>query len=373
MANVVIVGAGLAGLSAGLVLNRLGHAVTIIEKKCFPFHKVCGEYISNEVLPFLDSFGIDIRQTNAASLTRFKVTSTNGKQVELPLDLGGFGLSRYRFDELLYKQAISEGISFRTETKVTDIRFVEEGFLVQLADSSEISADLVIGAYGKRSNLDQKLQRRFFYNRSPYMGVKYHIRADFPVDLIQLDLFRGGYSGICKIEDDKYSLCYLSVTENLKQFSTVAEMEQNVLFQNPFFRQHYQNAEFLAEPAEVINQVTFEQKPLVENHILFCGDAAGMISPLCGNGMAMAIHGGKILGETIDTHLKLDPALHMRHILENSYRRYWNSYFQARLHAGQWLQKLFLQPFLADTGLTAFKAFPALAVRLMKKSHGRPF
>ncbi|HEY0899945.1 MAG TPA: NAD(P)/FAD-dependent oxidoreductase, partial [Sphingobacteriaceae bacterium] len=287
MANVVIVGAGLAGLSTGLVLNRLGHAVTILEKKSFPFHKVCGEYVSNEVLPFLGSFGIDIRQTNAASLTRFKVTSTQGKQVELPLDMGGFGLSRYRFDELLFKQAVAAGVSFRTETKVTDIRFVENNFLVQLADSSELSADLVIGAYGKRSNLDQKLHRRFFYNRSPYMGVKYHIRSDFPVDLIQLDLFRGGYSGICKIEDDRYSLCYLSITENLKQHASIAEMEQHVLFQNPFFRDHYQNAEFLPEPAEIINQVTFEQKPLVENHILFCGDSAGMISPLCGNGMAM--------------------------------------------------------------------------------------
>ena len=373
MANVVIVGAGLAGLSTGLVLNRYGHAVTILEKKSFTFHKVCGEYISNEVLPFLDSLGIDLRQSNAASLTRLKVTSTNGKFVELPLDLGGFGLSRYRFDELLFKQAVAAGISFRTETKVTDIRFEENSFLVQLGDSSELSADLVVGAYGKRSNLDQKLQRQFFYNRSPYMGVKYHIRANFPVDLVQLDLFRGGYSGICKIEDDKYSLCYLSVTENLKQHSSIAEMEQNILFQNPFFRQHYQNAEFLPEPTEVINQVTFEQKPLVENHILFCGDAAGMISPLCGNGIAMAIHGGKILGETIDAHLKQDPALRMRHQLENSYRRRWKSYFQTRLQAGQWLQKLFLQPFLADTGLSAFRAFPALAVRLMKKSHGRPF
>jgi hypothetical protein len=42
-------------------------------------------------------------------------------------------------------------------------------------------APLVIGAYGKRSNLDQKLKRDFFYKRSPYLAVKFHIKADLPI------------------------------------------------------------------------------------------------------------------------------------------------------------------------------------------------
>ena len=360
-------------MSCGLLLNRFGHSVTIIEKKTFPFHKVCGEYVSNEVLPFLGSLGIAVEDCNPSRLTRLKITTAGGREFEMPLDLGGFGLSRFRFDQLLYERALASGIYFLTDTKVTDIRYTGEQLQVHLADHTVLEADLVIGAYGKRSNLDQKLQRRFFYNRSPYMGVKYHVRVNFPKDLIHLDTFSGGYSSLCKIEDDKYSLCYLSRTENLKQHQTISEMEENVLFKNRFLRRLYKNAEFLPQPTEVINQVTFERKPLVEQHILFCGDSAGMISPLCGNGMAMAIHSGKILAETINEHLARDPNLKNRGELELSYKRAWQRHFQSRIYTGQLVQKLFLRPWLAETGVQAFKVFSGLAVQLMKKSHGRPF
>lgn len=373
MANIIIVGAGLAGMSCGLLLNKFGHSVTILERKTFPFHKVCGEYVSNEVLPFLNYLGVAIEECGPSRLTRFKITTPAGKEFEMPLDLGGFGLSRYRFDQLLYERAIVCGIEFKTGTKVTDIKFIGNSFHVELADHTVLPADLVVGAYGKRSNLDQKLQRRFFYNRSPYMGVKYHVRTDFPTDLIQLDTFSGGYSGVCKIEDDKYSLCYLSRTENLRQHQSIAEMERKVLFQNRFLRKLYEGAEFLPQPTEVINQVTFEQKPVVENHILFCGDSAGMISPLCGNGMAMAIHSGKILAETVDGHLKNDAGLQKRAELEHSYRRAWQRQFQSRIYTGQVVQRFFLKPWLAEVGLRTFKTFSGVAVHLMKKSHGRPF
>ena len=40
------------------------------------------------------------------------------------------------------------------------------------------------------------------------------------------------------------------------------------------------------------------------HHILMTGDAAGMITPLCGNGMAMAIHSAKIVSDLIIKHTR---------------------------------------------------------------------
>ena len=51
--------------------------------------------------------------------------------------------------------------------------------------------------------------------------------------LIRLDNFEGGYCGVSKIEDDQYCLCYLSETANLKKYSGIPEMEEQVLFRNP--------------------------------------------------------------------------------------------------------------------------------------------
>lgn len=76
-------------------------------------------------------------------------------------------------------------------------------------------------------------------------------------------------------------------------------MEEAVLFRNPFIRSIFEKSEFLFDRPETINEISFQTKQPVENHILMIGDAAGMIAPLCGNGMAMAIHSAKIVSERL--------------------------------------------------------------------------
>lgn len=308
--NITIIGGGLSGLTCALLLNRAGFEVTVIEKKQYPFHRVCGEYISNEVLPFFKSLNIDIADFSASSISKVAISSPSGDVFKADLDLGGFGLSRFTLDHFLFQKARIEGVNFILNTKATDIIFRDNEFEIQLADSRTLTSSQVICTYGKRSNLDKN--RKFFSKRSPYLGVKYHIKTAFPINLVQLDNFEGGYCGTVKIENDRYNLCYLSENRHLKKFGTLAEMEKQVLFKNPILKERFLNSDFLNEKPEVINEISFEKKPLVENHILYCGDAAGMISPLCGNGMAMAIHSAKILSENIIRH----PA-NRQHLEEN--------------------------------------------------------
>lgn len=370
--EIVIIGAGLAGLSCGLLLNKKGFDVTIIEKQKAPAHKVCGEYISNEVLPFLRTLGIDVSQLNPSRITDLELTTSGGRRFTAPLHLGGFGLSRYQFDNLLYRKALESGIAIHT-SKVNDVTFDGQKFELSLADNSRLKAGVVIGAYGKRSNIDQRFGRRFFYNRSPFMGVKYHIRTDLAPTLIQLHNFDGGYCGVCKIEDDKYNLCYLTANKHLKRYGTLTNMHQEVLFKNQYVKRLFEDADFVSPKPQVINEISFERKTLVENHILFCGDAAGMISPLCGNGMAMAIHSGKILAETVADHLRWDPRCKDRQKLESAYKQRWQSQFAFRLAMGRIIQNLFLKQHTADYSLAAFNTFPALAGMLEKQTHGKPF
>jgi flavin-dependent dehydrogenase len=58
-ADVVIIGGGLAGLAAALDLGARGHRVLVVERKQYPFHRVCGEYVSHEVSPYLRRLGAD--------------------------------------------------------------------------------------------------------------------------------------------------------------------------------------------------------------------------------------------------------------------------------------------------------------------------
>lgn len=373
MTDVIIVGGGLAGFFNAILLNRAGLKVTVIERKSYPMHRVCGEYISNEVIPFLSSLDIDLEELNVARINRLEVTAASGTKLSQTLDLGGFGLSRYTFDNFLYQKAMAEGVTVLVNTKVEDINFVDNHFEV-LTPRNTLTAPLVIGSFGKRSNLDQKLKRPFFYKRSPYLAVKFHLRMDFPQDLIQLNNYKDGYCGVSKTDGDRYCMCYMAHRDDLRKYGTLQALEENVIRKNPYLDDIFRNAEFLLDKPEVINEISFEKKAPVENHILMSGDTAGMIAPLCGNGMTMAIHSAKILSEKIITHYNSGNfSADKRLALEQDYTQTWNKHFAQRLWVGRQLQRLFGNDNMTALSLNTLKRLPSVAQYLISKTHGQPF
>jgi flavin-dependent dehydrogenase len=156
----IILGGGLAGLVSGILLNRSGIPVTLIEKKRYPFHRVCGEYISNEAAPFLKDQGIYPSEFSPAVLRRFQLSAVSGKSAQLDLDMGGFGISRYSLDNYLYETGKAEGVDFILDTEVQNVSFSDGKFIVSTMSSS-LESDVVIGAFGKRSKLDTALDRDF--------------------------------------------------------------------------------------------------------------------------------------------------------------------------------------------------------------------
>ncbi|RYD54439.1 MAG: NAD(P)/FAD-dependent oxidoreductase [Sphingobacteriales bacterium] len=373
--DVVIVGGGLAGLVSACILADDNRKVLLIEKKEYPFHKVCGEYISNEVLGYLQSLGFDPLQYGASDITKLRISTPAGKNVYTDLDLGGFGISRHLMDNALCELAKQKAATVWTNTKVTDVRFTDEQFSVEISGRDSVMAKLVIGSYGKRDVLDKKLNRDFIQKHTGYMGVKYHVRLDYPVDEIGLDNFDGGYCGIVKIEEDKYNICYLYKRNEKVRFKSVRELEERVLCKNPRLREIFTSATFVTEAPEAINEICFSSKQLVENHILMCGDAAGLITPLCGNGMSMAIGGAKLLGELIIKSRLLDHNCinkDERKKLEQEYCNKWQRQFGSRLFWGRALQGIFGIPMVSDLCIRSLALVPPANRWLMAATHGRP-
>lgn len=337
----------------------------------YPFHRVCGEYVSNETVGFLKTEGLYPEHLKLPLIDEFHLSSVKGKATKLPLGMGGFGISRYSFDHFLFEKAKEAGVEVLQNTEVLTVSLQKEVFEIS-TNKNTLTGSIAVGAYGKRSKLDADLHRKFFKKRSPYVGVKYHIRTNHPENVIALHNFRGGYCGISNVESGKTNLCYLTHRENMKHFKGIQEMEEHVLHENPYLKNIFDNAEFLFDKPETINEISFETKEPVWNHILMTGDAAGMITPLCGNGMAMAIHSGKILSDLIKKHV--EKKKFNRKALEYEYANTWKKNFRWRMWVGRQIQnKLFGSEFTSNLAVNLAIHSKFIARVIIKNTHGQPF
>ena len=367
--DVVIVGGGLAGLTSAIHLSKSGVKVALIEKNEYPKHKVCGEYISNEVLPYFLWLGINFFELKPSIISKLEFSSAKGKIISCDLPLGGFGVSRFELDYYLSKIAIENGCQIIQDT-VTDFQFLDDEFNICTSNNLEFKSRIVLGAFGKRSTIDQKLNRDFFLKNSPWLAVKAHYSGEFPNDLVGLHNFKGGYCGVSKVENNAINVCYLADYESFKKYKNIEEFQLQVICKNPHLKAIFENCKLIFKKPLTISQISFEKKNTVENHILMIGDTAGLIHPLCGNGMAMAIHSAKIASELVIDFF--ENKISSRKVLEEKYSQVWNENFKSRLATGRFLSKILQKEKLAAVLIQLLVIFPSLLPRIIKKTHGKP-
>jgi menaquinone-9 beta-reductase len=357
MYDVICVGGGLAGAAYANLMAQKGLKVMVIEKDTFPRHKVCGEYVSMESYQFLERLGLKLNSLDLPRISHFTLSNTKGKTFNTELDLGGFGISRFLLDDLLKQAAIKAGVTWET-AQITQITGELGGFQL-LSNDSKYTGKQVVGAWGKRAGLDRELKRPFYFDEKSrltnWLGIKHHIRTDFSPKHIALHTFKNGYCGISKIENDKYCLCYLMRASNL-QGRSIEQAEQDILAQNPFLKSIFSQSDFLYDKPLAISQVNFKKKSKMEGHMLMLGDTAGLIAPLSGNGMSIALRSAFMASEN-----------------PTNYEKEWTKEFGSRMQLGRTVQYFFGRPALMN-GFVAFaNAFPPIANGLIKKSHGKPF
>ncbi|RZK17874.1 MAG: FAD-dependent oxidoreductase [Pedobacter sp.] len=346
--EILIIGGGLAGLTAALHLNKLGFDVTLLERSIYPHHKVCGEYISNEVLPYFSWLGIDFTNLSPTQITNLQFTSASGKQVNTRLPLGGFGLSRYSIDYYLYNLAINRGVNI-IHQQVGQVVYREDEFVVETTSGTSF--------------------QDFINLKSPYLAIKAHYKSDFPNNLVSLNNFSGGYCGVSKVENDVLNICYLANYESFKKHKDIQGYQENVLYQNKNLKKILQEAEMIFDAPLTISQISFHKKEPVFNHVLMIGDTAGLIHPSCGNGMAMAIHSAKIVSELIQKRIEYKTS---RSFLENEYAANWQKIFGSRLKFGRILSMILQHKTYERLAINSITAMPFVLNKIIKHTHGQP-
>ncbi len=367
--DVIIIGGGLAGLTAAIHLSKSGLKVILIEKNEYPKHKVCGEYISNEVLPYLEALELKISDLKPSKINNLEFSDANGKIISTQLPLGGFGISRFVLDHYLFEKAKENGCQILQDSAI-DIQFIDDEFTISTSNNFKLKSKIVLAAFGKRSNLDQKLNRDFIQKKSYWLAVKAHYSGEFKNDRVALHNFEGGYCGVSTVENNIINICYLVNYNTFKKHNTIEELQSKIMYKNPNLKAIFENSKLLFDKPLTISQISFEKKTAVENHILMIGDTAGLIHPLCGNGMAMAIHSAKIASELcIDF---LENKFNSRIEMEEKYRREWNFNFKNRFLTGRILSRILKNDKLTAVLMQLLILFPFILPKIIQKTHGKP-
>ena len=298
MKDVLVLGAGPAGISISLLLAKLGYEVEILDPAFFPRPKICGEFVNPQAVEWLTEQELlpDFLELSPFPVYGMKIHDLQGKSFTghySPKGTArGFAIERKQFDTLLVAEARKAGIHICEGYLAKKLKF-ESGKVtgVEGLDSKgkgfERQARVLIGADG-RNNLigrtfgwmqgDRKLRK--------YAFMQYFENLEDLSHFGEVHLVRDGYIGIAPLNE---------TTANVALVIDESAYPSGVSFES-FLRQRISESPLqkrmsAAHPVSHIlsaGPLAFRMKQTSGHGTLLVGDTCGFVDPFTGEGINYA-------------------------------------------------------------------------------------
>ncbi|WP_337975638.1 geranylgeranyl reductase family protein [Cellulomonas sp. NTE-D12] len=323
-ADVVVVGAGPAGSSTAYWAASAGLDVLLIDKATFPRDKVCGDGLTPRAVAELVRMGVPLREQDGWIRNRGLRVHGGGHTIELAWpelsSYPSYGLAKARtsLDALLVDHARAAGAKVLEGTRVTGPVHDERtgrvlGVTARTADGSETMyrAPVVVAADGVSSRLATALGRTTRPDRPMGVAVRTYFRSprhDDPWMESHLELWDGepgrsnlmpGYGWIFALGDGTVNVGLGSVSST----NAATKVDYKALFATWMANTP---PEWELTPDNQLGPVRgaalpmgFNRGPLYGNGVLLAGDAAGMVSPFNGEGIAYGLQAGRVAADAI--------------------------------------------------------------------------
>jgi len=349
--DVAVIGAGPAGSTLAALLASRGVRVAIYDRDVFPRDKLCGEFLSYDALPILDTLGVvgEIDRSGAPRIERCRIAGTR-RTYEFEFPRAARGVSRLFLDDLLLRTAVANGAMRRDGVTVSSLH--------------ELDARVVAGAWGRWGRFDQQLQRSFVRDHSHRnFGFKRHYRGPNDPHTIELHSFRRGYLGVNAIEGGLTNICGLVHESRLTGHKGRWDALIDTLRAE---ESHLETMYSVHEPAQEgylsSEPVIFRARSAVEGGVFMVGDASGLIDPLTGNGMAMAVQSALLAAPML---LRLLEQPSRRAEIENEYRLAHARFFGSRIAWSRRAAMLLSRPRLIDAAM-AVTGTPSIGAMFLR-------
>lgn len=256
-----IIGGGPAGAAAALAVTRAGSQAVIFEQSALPRHKLCGEFFSPEIAELFEQLGVmdGFRALGPARVTHAEMHFLR-HHYRFRLPEPAWGLSRYALDEFLLRAAAVQGAELRRE------RRGETGQIAVVASGRAVAQTK---------------------SRSRLFGFKAHFEGPAS-DAVELFFFRGGYAGVCAVENRRTNVCGI-VQEDL--------LRDNGFLPDRLIASASRLAARLQElvritPWHVRGPLRFGRAAVTHGPLFPAGDAMRFIDPFTGSGLLAAVQTG---------------------------------------------------------------------------------
>ncbi|MFD2333448.1 NAD(P)/FAD-dependent oxidoreductase [Cohnella sp. GCM10020058] len=375
--DVVVIGAGIAGSSLAKALADRGRRVLLIDRKGFPRHKVCGEFLSPESIGILSELGFAsaLRSLEPADIRATRIHAFGSAPLRIPLPGAAWGLSRYDLDEALHREVRLAGAEIATGTTVASMAREADGYTLNLVCGGfvrTVQARAVIGAWGGGGRLSvlTGAKRRNKPASSPYLGVKMHFTGIEARDEVELYFFEGGYLGLSPAGSGIVNAAALLDRRAVRDAPTAVQgWLELAQARSPSLNRRLAGAQPVPGTQAAIAPVRLFARPIPWDGIPLVGDACATIPPLCGDGMSMALRAAQLCARSAERYLGGELSLCE---WEEDYARAIRSAFDGPLRWGNLVQRAAGRPLLARTALTAVRCMPALGRKLVRATRLRP-
>ncbi|WP_169306530.1 NAD(P)/FAD-dependent oxidoreductase [Cohnella pontilimi] len=370
--DAIVIGAGLAGSSMAAVLAEKGWRTLLIDRNSSPRHKACGEFLSPEAAALWRSLGLDSRIAGlgGANIDSLLLTAAEGSSLEVPLPAPALGISRYRLDSALQEAAVYHGAELVHGCSVLQIRPKRNGYEVDIRGKSErtsIEARTVFGCWGRNAASSYAKQSRLPRSKADKplcIGIKVHVEGLPQCSRVELYFFQGGYIGLSPVEEGRHNLAALVSGAFFDRCGrNTAGVLSEACRQNPALALRLEGGATVPGTEAGAYPVLVSKHTTAWGDVPHVGDAARVIPPLCGDGMAMALRSVAMCVELADRYLCGELSL------EHWKKRYIR---QMRRHGagpaawGRLLETVLCHPALSQAALRLGARMPGVAARLFR-------
>ncbi len=323
--DLIIVGGGPAGATAALYAARHGLTTLLVDRSRFPRDKVCGDAIGGKSIAILRELDLEEAVARLPGIRYCKILLGSARHIEVEIDLArarrrdfvtGYVIRRQLFDAFLFEQAQAVATTC-LEGFVADDLLWEDGTVRGISGRDaatgrrrEFHGRIVIGADGYRSIVSRKVGSYAPEPAHAAVSIRRYFRnvkgLSDRIELHYVSQVNPGYFWIFPLPDGFANVGIGMLWSALKRKRVNLAQALDATLSDPFFAPRFADAEPVEKPIGWHLPVGSLRRPCCGPGYLLIGDAAGLIDPFSGEGIANAMFSARLAVSHAAAALKED-------------------------------------------------------------------